>query len=201
MAGGIEVGSVVGTLEVLASEGFVAHLDGTLGSVVPEEGDAVAAADASYGLADRFEACPLAVPGGDVADACVGTALADVVDEELEAVAEHGEGVAAGTNLVGIVVSADDEDIVGLRVKEVGLGPEGGSEVPALTGVARVEVVCAVEGHAGSVLAQVVVSKAELLCHLAMPGLLLGALVVLHVGVADDVERLGRRAETEGEEE
>lgn len=180
---GVEMSRVVGTLEILTTEGFVAYLNDTLGGVVAKHRDVVAFAHLLDGLANGFEAWTVHIPRCDVTNLGFGAELLDALDEDFERVAEHTERVGVVLHLVGIVVACQNDDVVGCGVHVLVAYPHGWTEV-------ELSVVGAVESYAGTITPVVIVGETEVLRHLVVPGFFLGTAVVGNVGVTNDVQRL-----------
>lgn len=179
---GIEVGMVVGGLEVLAAEVVVLHADGAVLGV--KDGNAMATTDLADGLDDGFEARATDVPRGDESNLGPGVLLTQTLAEQGEGVAEHAERVAVVVCERGIVVPGNDQDNVG-RVRHFGISLHH----------AWAETL-AVPCHAGTVAAIVAILESQLLGRQTVPRLLLRATVVGHITVAEYDERLSLHQQT-----
>lgn len=178
MTFGIEVGSVVLALEVAGTESIVAHLDDALGGVVVEDGDMMATADLADGAADGIEAGLVDVPRSDVTDACLGALLVNEVEKNIERVAKHLERVAVKTNLNGIVVTSNDDNVLRFGIELLVSHHHRGTEAIAST----------VEGNATTIATYVLILHLKFLGKQAMPCLSLGTTMIGNVGVADEAD-------------
>lgn len=183
---GVKMGSVVWTLEILFAEVLVAHFYDRVFGIVVEHGDFVFTAHLPYCLAHLLEPRIVTIPWGDIANPGMWALCLDVGYQELQGVPEHSQRVLVVLHLESIVVPANDYDIVGSRLHLSRLGIHCRTEVVFA-------VVCSVESHAPAVAPIVVVGKSQLACHLAVPSLLHGSLMVPHIRVANDIKNFSLR--------
>ena len=150
MSGIVQMGSIVGLLEISFPERGIAHLYDTSAGIVVENGDIVAAAHLLYGSAHLFEAGIVTIPRGHISYFSVRTLFLDIRYEQFERVSEHLQRVLVLPYLEGIVMAADYHDIISIRIHLPRLRVHRRPEVePA--------VVCTVKSYTGAVLPVVVI--------------------------------------------
>ena len=175
MALGVEVGHVVGTLEVEAAEALETDVDPAADDGV-ENGNAVFAAD----LFDRLDRLPVHrlrdVPRGDEANLGGGEFLLQAGAENGQFGAEKLCSLAVALHEYGVVMAADNDHIVS-RIREGGVAlAEGWTEL------LRFPLI----GDAAAVPAPVVVLHVVFAGQLVVPGVFDGIGGILDVAVAEN---------------
>ena len=172
---GVEVGHVVGALEVDATDALEADVDSAMHHRV-EDGNAIFFANFFHRLGRFFVHRLWYVPRGHETNLGVRILLTQAGAEDVELGAEELCPFSVTVHQDGVVVPADDDDIV-RRVGQVGIAlVQGRAEL------LRFPLV----GDAISISAPVVILHVVLDCQFIVPGLLDGTPGVLDVAVTED---------------
>ena len=179
MALGVEVGDVVGALEIEAAEAPKARGDAAVDDGV-EDGNSVFPANLLNGFGGLLVHRLGDVPGGDEADLSGGEFLFQALAEDVQLGPEELCPFTIAVHQYGVVVPADDNHVVG-RVRQGGV-----TFVHGRTENIRLPLI----GHTAAVSAPVVVLHVVFAGQFVVPGLFDGIGGVLDVAVAEDDDGL-----------
>ncbi len=176
----VQMSCIIIALEVFLTKACITNFDNTIGRIIVQNRNVILFAYLFNNLAYSCKTWAINIPWCDITYLSLRTLRMDITDKQRKRITKHKQRIFIVVNLSSIVVTGNNQNIVGRRIHELSLGIKCWSTI-------KLCFMSSVESNAGTIFPIIIILHSHSLRHFIVPCLLFRCSMVSYIRVANDI--------------